>query len=176
MRKEQTLYRMNKLNSQDPMVENIISAISAEMDSTDSDAEQIVSDMFFDTCSVAMLEFYEREAKITPLPGQDIDGRRASVEARWKSTSKVDIEMLQAVADSWKYGKTEIDFVDNKIQITFVDTLGVPKDTAGLELALEEVKPAHLPIIFIAIYLYVRDINAMTVNELQSHLIGDFAF
>ncbi len=29
---------------------------------------------------------------------------------------------------------------------------------------------------FIAIYLYVRDVNAMTIRELQSHKIGDFAF
>ncbi len=176
MRKNDVIKRINKLNAVDPMVDNVIAAIAAEMDRTDQDAQQIIADMYFDTCSEQMLEFYEREAGITPLQGQGIDGRRSAVEAKWKSSGKIDIAMLQAVADSWQHGKVDVDFVNNKIQITFVDQFGLPSDRAGLELALDEVKPAHLPIIYFVRYLMVADVEAMTLTELESHILSDFAF
>lgn len=176
MRKDGLLRRMNKLNAVDPMVQNVMNAIAAEMKLSDAQVQQLIADMFFDTCSEAMLEFYEREAAVTSMAGQSPDGRRASVEAKWKSSGKIDIEMLQAVADSWKNGKVDVDFVDNKIQITFVDQFGLPTDRAGLELALDEVKPAHLPIIYFVRYLMVADVEAMTLAELQGHTLSDFAF
>ena len=176
MNKEKILYRINKLNAKDPMVEEIISAIATEMDVIDEEAQQIINDMFFSTCSEEMLRFYEKEAGITPLPGQSIDGRRSSVEARWKSTGRVDVEQLQAVADSWKNGKVDVDFVGNEIQITFVDEYGTPADTDGLEKALDEIKPAHLPIVYFIRYLMLSDIESMALSELESHYLKDFAF
>lgn len=177
MRDDKILKRLNKLNSDDLMVQDVIKAIGAEMDRTDSAGDRIRTDMIFQTCSEEMVRFWEEKMQIVPKPGQDLDGRRATIEARWKATGKVNVELLQEVADSWKYGKVDVKFnTGNKIEITFNDTLGIPKDTEGLKDALEEVKPAHIPIIFIAIYLYVRDVNALTIRELQSHKIGDFAF
>ncbi len=176
MRKDDLLRRMNKLNAVDPMVRNIMEAIAADMELSDAQIGQLIADMFFDTCSEAMLEFYEAEATVAPMAGQSLDGRRASVEAKWKSSGKIDIEMLQAVANSWKNGKVDVDFINNKIQITFVDQFGLPEDRAGLELALDEVKPAHLPIIYFVRYLMVADVEAMTLTELQGHTLSDFAF
>lgn len=176
MRRDDLLRRMNKLNAMDPMVQNIIEAIAGEMELSDAQVRQLIMDMFFDTCSEAMLEFYEREAAVKPMTGQSIDGRRASVEAKWKSSGKIDIEMLQAVADSWKNGKVDVDFVDNKIQLTFVDQFGLPEDRAGLELAMDEVKPAHLPIVYFVRYIMLADVEAMTLTELQNHTLSDFAF
>ncbi len=176
MRKYDLLRRMNKLNAVDPMVRNVMETIATEMELSDAQVRQLLDDMFFDTCSEAMLDFYEREAAVTPMAGQDVAGRRASVEAKWKSSGRVDIEMLQAVADSWKNGKVDVDFVDNKIQITFVDQFGLPADRAGIELALDEVKPAHLPIVYFVRYLMLADVEAMTLTKLQSHALSDFAF
>lgn len=176
MSRDQLLRRMNKLNAMDPMVRNVMEAIATEMELSDAQVRQLVDDMFFDTCSEAMLDFYEREAEVAPMAGQDLDGRRASVEAKWKSSGRVDIEMLQAVADSWKNGKVDVDFVNNKIQITFVDQFGLPADRAGLELAMDEVKPAHLPIIYFVRYIMLADVESMSLTELQSHALSDFAF
>lgn len=176
MRNEKILERLNKLNSDDLMVQDVIKAIGAEMDRIDAEGNRIRADMIFQTCSEEMVRFWEEKMQITPKHSQDLAGRRATIEARWKATGKVNVELIQEVADSWKYGKVDVEFNENKIEITFNDTLGMPKDTDGLKAALEEVKPAHIPIIFIAIYLYVRDVNAMTIRELQSHKIGDFAF
>ena len=59
MRRDQLLRRMNKLNAMDPMVRNVMEAIATEMELSDAQVRQLVDDMFFDTCSEAMLDFYE---------------------------------------------------------------------------------------------------------------------
>ena len=104
MRSENLKRRINKLNVLDPMVRNVLEAIGLEMDEFDEKVVQLNADQFFDTCSLARLRDYEKEAAVTPLPTQDEAGRRSAVEAKWKSSGKVDISMLQAVADSWKNG------------------------------------------------------------------------
>lgn len=176
MRSDNLKRRINKLNAREPMVRNVLEEVGQEMDMQDKDTGQLIADMFFDTCSEKQLKAYEKEADITPLSTQDEDGRRSAVEAKWKSSGKVDIEMLQAVANSWKHGKVDVDFVNNKIQITFSDQLGLPADRDGLEIALDDVKPAHLPIVYLVKYLMVAEVEEMTLTEMESHMLSEFAF
>ncbi len=176
MRKEELLYRINKLNAADPMVRDIMEAIGEEMDLADAKTAELISDMFFDTCTETMLKIYEQEADITPKTGQSIAGRRAALEAKWKSSGKTDLEILRSVAESWKNGKADVDFVNNKIQITFIDEFGLPEDRTGLEIALDEVKPAHLPIVYFIRYLMVSNVEEMTLEELEMQFLKDFAF
>lgn len=176
MRKEELLYRINKLNAADPMVRDIMEAIGEEMDLADAKTAELISDMFFDTCTETMLKAYEEEADIIPKTDQSIAGRRAALEAKWKSSGKTDLEILRSVAESWKDGKVDVDFVNNKIQITFTDSYGLPADRKGLEAALDEVKPAHLPIVYLVRYLMIADVERMTLSELEKQLLKDFAF
>lgn len=176
MRSDNLKHRVNKLNVRDQMVQNVLEATGQEMDLQDQSTMQTIENLFFDTCSMEQLNAYEKEADITPLPTQEEDGRRSAVEAKWKSYGKVDVAMLQAVANSWKNGKVDVDFVNNKIQIAFVDQFGLPVDRDGLELALDDVKPAHLPIVYLVRYLMVADVEAMTLEEMESHMLSDFAF
>ncbi len=176
MRRDELLRKINKLNAHDPMVQEIMNAIGTELDSIDTSIAEIVADMFFDSCSEDMVLAYEKEAAITPQNGQAIEGRRAAIEARWKSSGKTDLEILRQVAASWKNGKVDVDFVNNKIQITFTDSYGLPADRKGLEAALDEVKPAHLPIVYLVRYLMIADIERMTLSELEKQLLKDFAF
>lgn len=176
MRSDNLKRRINKLNAVDPLTRAILNAAGQGMDIADQEIDQLGKDQFFDTCSMEKLLAYEKEAGITPLEGQSESGRRSSVEAKWKSSGKVDVAMLQAVADSWKNGRVDVDFVENKIRITFSDEYGLPADRKGLEIALDDVKPAHLPIIYLIRYLMLTDIEAMTLTELETHKLSDFAF
>ena len=176
MRSDNLKHRINKLNAVDSLTQAILNAAGQEMDIADQGIEQLGKDQFFDTCSIDKLLAYEKEAGITPLETQSEAGRRSAVEAKWKSSGKVDVAMLQAVANSWKNGKVDVDFIDNKIQITFSDEYGLPADRTGLEIALDDVKPAHLPIIYLIRYFMLTDIEAMTLTELETHKLSDFAF
>lgn len=160
------LRRINKLNVDDPMTKNVIDAIANEHGLQKNDIEQILKNLFFDTCSLEMLEFYEKECGITKKAANEAD-RRSAVEAKWKTGSKCSIVLLQKIADSWNYGKTSIDYVDSKLTVAFVDK-GVPTDIDGLKAALEAAKPAHIPIEYVYTYNTWADLKTTTWGALKT--------
>lgn len=175
MNKELLISKINPLNACDPLSVEIISAIAEELDDVEVENEDVFNGMFFSKCSEEVLDMYLKQSGIVPMPNQTKDDLRASLEAKWKSDGKVDLKLIQSVAESWRKG-VSVDYEKGKIVITFTDTTGMPSDIEGLEIAIDEVKPAHLPIIYKVIYLYVKDISAMTVKELQEQKINMFAF
>lgn len=160
------LDRIHKLNKADPFVQNIASAIQNEQNEQVLKAEQIILNMFFDTCSVEMLEKYEDECGITQKAEKEED-RRAAVEAKWKTSGKCDIDFLRLLADSWQYGKTSIDYTNDAIVVTFADK-GVPTDLEGLKKALEEARPAHIPIEYIFNFNTWAELKKFTWAEIKT--------
>jgi hypothetical protein len=160
------LKKINKLNAEDPMVQGIMSAIEAENAMQANAVNQTLLNMFFDTCSIAMLEQYEKECGITQ-PATKEEDRRAAVEAKWKTSRKCDLELLRLLADSWQYGKTSMDYTGGKIVVTFADK-GIPTDLGGLKSALEEAKPAHIPIEYVLNYNTWNDLKTYTWDDLKT--------
>ena len=156
--------RMNKLNQLSSFVRSVADALQIEVDMQNQRVYELSANQFFDTCTEEMLSKYESEAGIIPLSTQSLDDRRSTLIAKWKSEGKSDITLLRAIADSWQYGKTAIDYVDNMIIVSFVDK-GIPKDLDSLKIALENAKPAHLPIEYIFVYNTWQDISNMTWAE-----------
>ena len=159
--------RMNKLNQLSSFATAIADALQLEVDKQNQKVYELSANQFFDTCTEEMLRVYEDEAGIVPLSTQSLDDRRSTLIANWKSEGKSDITLLRAVADSWKFGKTAIDYVDNVIVVSFVDK-GIPIDINTLKSALESVKPAHLPIEYIFVYNTWNDIANMTWAEVAA--------
>lgn len=159
--------RMNKINQMSKFVSAIADAMQIDIDSLKRRVVQCNSNLFFDSCSEDCLKLYEAEAGITPMASQTLEDRRSALVAKWRAEGKCDITLLQAVADSWKYGRVTVDFVDAIIVIRFVDK-GIPTDIDGLKKALEEIKPAHLPINYIFIYNTWNDIACMTWGDVAA--------
>lgn len=151
MKAENLLYRMNKLNSSDAMVKNLIEAIGAAMDYADAEAEQNLKDLFITWCSLERLKDYEKEANVNPTSLQSEDDRRANVMSRWKGSNKCDLTLLQSIAEMWKVGKTTVEYAEKRIEIKF-DDKGIPTDLEGLFTAIEEAKPAHLAVFYMLVY------------------------
>ena len=88
----------------------------------------------------------------------------------------MDIALLQAVADSWRNGDIDVTFPDGKIHITFVGSYGVPNDLDTLISMLDEVKPAHLAIVYTFRYLLIKDIHeVLTLSEVEATTLKKFA-
>ena len=63
--------------------------------------------------------------------------------------------------------------------LTFIGAYGIPApaELAALQEAVDRAIPCHLAVqLSLALDLLVREVSAMTVDELQSHHISDFAF
>ena len=61
--------------------------------------------------------------------------------------------MLQAIAESWQNGETEVTFVNAKIIIKFISEYGIPANLDNFKAEIEKAKPAHLPYEFIFAFM-----------------------
>ena len=162
----------------DAWVIALLSAIAGVDDAQRADADETAQQMFLDSMTWA-LAIEERIAGITPAAGASLEERRSVLQAKWRSaTGKCDVDLIQRVCDSRQNGEVDVDFVDGEIVLRFVGAYGVPDADAlaALKAAVQEVIPAHLAVTYLYRYLLVREVSAMTVSELQSHTIDEFAF
>lgn len=162
----------------DAWVIALLSAIAGVDDAQRADADETAQQMFLDSMTWA-LAIEERIAGITPAAGAGVEERRSVLQAKWRSaTGKCDVDLIQRVCDSWQNGEVDVDFVDGEIVLRFVGAYGVPDADAlaALQSAVQEVIPAHLAVKYLYRYLLVREVSAMTVSELQTHTIDEFAF
>lgn len=162
----------------DAWVIALLSAIAGVDDAQRADADETAQQMFLDSMTWA-LAIEERIAGITPAAGASLEERRSVLQAKWRSaTGKCDVDLIQRVCDSWQNGEVDVDFADGEIVLRFVGAYGVPDADAlaALQSAVQEVIPAHLAVAYLYRYLLVREVSAMTVSELQTHTIDEFAF
>ena len=162
----------------DAWVIALLSAIAGVDSAQRADADETAQQMFLDSLTWA-LAIEERIAGITPAAGATLEERRSVLQAKWRSaTGKCDVDLIQRVCDSWQNGEVDVDFVDGEIVLRFVGAYGVPDADAlaALQSAVQEVIPAHPAVKYLYRYLLVREVSAMTVSELQTHTIDEFAF
>lgn len=166
-----------KFLKKDPLYINFFDAISSELSRLDSLNSELKADFFFNTMSEEACRFFEKFLNVAVKSSATLEERRTNIKAKWRGKGKNCVALLQQVCDSWKNGETVVDFRNGKIKIQFVGEYGTPSDLVSLQNALEEVKPAHLAYVFLYRYLLIREIhNVMTLDELQSHTIDEFAF
>ena len=107
-----------------------------------------------------------------------IEERDAGLIARWRGSGKCDVDLIQRVCDSWKNGEISVGFAAGVIMLTFVGAYGIPApaELAALQEAVDRVIPCHLASKYLWRWILVREIEGMTLNELQTHKISEFAF
>ncbi|WP_270417476.1 putative phage tail protein [Butyricicoccus sp. AM78-15b2TA] len=127
----------------------------------------------------SMTWLLETEERAVNLPSTGtLEERRTALIARWRGAGKCDVERIQSVCDSWRNGEISVGFAKGVIVLTFVGAYGMPDNTAlaALRDAIEQTVPCHLAVKYLWRWLLVREVSAMTVDELQRHRISDFAF
>lgn len=155
--------RMNKLNQRDPFVKMWMNAIQTALDEQKGLTEQVGKDIFFDTCSEAVLAIYEREAGLN-AGSSLLEDRRSAVIAKWVASNVPSLEMVQKIADSWSYGKTECSYDNLTVTVSFVDK-GIPTGLEELKAAIEEAIPAHLAVAYVFNFNTWADVARMTWTE-----------
>lgn len=122
--------------------------------------------------------YWEREYGVTPQATDTLDDRRSRVKAKLRAPQTVTAAMLENLTDSYINGQSEVTELprQHKVKIRFNGEYGVPSNLASLTAALLEVLPSHVEYEYLYRYLLVREVHGMTINELQSHTLHDFAF
>lgn len=175
MYRDDLLAAIHKVYRKDKWIRELFQAAGLKIDDIADALQELNDQLFVDTATWA-LEIMEKDLGITPGKSATYEDRRSSIIAKNRTKGKVDIALLQSIADAWKNGEIEVKFIDGKIYMDFVGESGIPKDLDALKQAMENAKPAHLAVVYAFRYLLIKDIhNVLTVNEMQELRIEAFA-
>ena len=159
----------------DKWVCDLLAAIQS-LDDTQREQMLDITQQLFPGSMTWALAIEERDAGLASTG--TLEERRTALIARWRAAGKCDVELIQRVCDSWKNGEISVGFAEGVIVLTFVGAYGVPEaaELAALQEAVDRTIPCHLAVSYLYRYLLVREVSAMTVDELQGHTMHDFAF
>lgn len=151
--KEYCIKTLHQLYRADKWINELFASVGLSLDNLAATVDEIYNNNFFDTATETAIKHYEYELGIAPKLGQTLEDRRAAIRARWIGTSKVDIVLLQELANSWRNGATLIEFVAGKIHVKFISPIGAPRDLDALKAVFEDTKSAHLAIYYTFMWL-----------------------
>lgn len=165
--KDYMISTLHKLYRSDAWIQEIFNVTGLSLDEVEAVADEVHSNNFFDTATEEAIIRYEAELRIEPKGSESLDERRSTIRAKWIGSSKVDILLLQEVANSWKNGTIQLEFIGGRIHVKFISPIGVPTALDSLKEALERVKPAHLAMYYTFMYLSWGD--ALTFGMWGDH-------
>ena len=130
----------------DAWIQMLMKTAQMQLDEVEKNAIQLGNELLLNLTSEKQLQVEEKLCGIALALNQNIDDRKAVVSSKWKSKGLTTLQVLQAIADSWQDGHTELSYPEAKnIHIKFIEPNGVTKDLIGMYKALRESAPAHIP-------------------------------
>ncbi|HDK7215239.1 TPA: DUF2313 domain-containing protein [Clostridium botulinum] len=172
---QQLIANLHKRVRKDPYIIELCNSSGMEMNTIENVLEDIKKQFKFDTMTWgADLLAGEMGIKLDQSLKQD--EKNSIIAARWKSEGKADLNLLQAICNSWKNGNVKVSFIDGKIVLKFVGEYGIPTDLESLKKQIDLSKPSHLPIDYLFAYLLLKDVEAMTLTTLENTTLNKFAF
>ncbi|MEG0840793.1 MAG: DUF2313 domain-containing protein [Cetobacterium sp.] len=143
--KIQIINNLHKVFRNDPYIQTLLWEAGKRLDNISSKAENIEKEFWFDTMSAMGIAILENQMDYKSM-GKTIADKREELEGRWKIAGKCDLQLLQTIANSWRNGEVAVLFTNACIKITFISIIGIPRDVESLKAAINEAKPAHLPV------------------------------
>lgn len=135
-------------------------------------------DQFFVRTATWGLDRWEYELGIETDRTKPIEQRRALVESKLRGAGKFSGRLVKNVAEAYDSGKVSVSFqtAEWSFTVKFIDTIGIPPNLDDLKSVIEEIKPAHLAVIYEFSYLLIRDIDGVvTLYELEQIPLSKFA-
>jgi hypothetical protein len=124
--------------------------------------------MSVDTATWA-LAIYESEMGIPIDQIKPIADRRSVIKSKMRGFGKVDSALIKIVADSFTNGDVDVSFSSGTIKITFTSVIGIPPNIEDLQAAIEEIKPAHLAVLYVYLFNTHQDLSQFTHQGLSAY-------
>ncbi|MTI65174.1 MAG: DUF2313 domain-containing protein [Firmicutes bacterium] len=174
---DRLLKNLNKIVREDKYIQGLLNASGVEIDGLEQLLQKLYRNFWFDTMDEDLgIPIVSKQLKIKLNENTTVEEKRSILEARWKSSGKSDVFLLQSVCDSWKNGEIEVGFENGHITIKFTSLLGIPTDLDSLKDQIKKAKPAHLLVDYLFKYLTIGDVQNMTIEELEQQTLDRFVF
>ena len=175
--KAEIIKLLNKVDRLDKFVDTLLTPVGNRLYLFLNRINELYCTFYFDSLTEEGCEYYEKLLKITTEEGETLENRRSKIQAKWLSNNHNSINLIRSICSSWNDGEAEADFIDGKIVLQFVKTIGTPANLDSLLQAINEVKPAHIPILTLYRYLIIEEIHEVkTIEEMETLDIDMFDF
>lgn len=132
------------------VMQNIDNANANELILFNTAVTNSYNNCFIDTADSASLARVEEQLGLDVATNYDIAYRRTRIYSRLKGQGTFTVAFLQNIAESFENG--EVDIIENNanyaFSVKFVGTKGIPPNLDDLKAVIEELKPAHLGVIY----------------------------
>lgn len=149
----------------------IFKSQSEQLHAREDEIKDILNQVFLDTATWG-LEIYERALLIPVDRNKPLSERRERIKAKLRGQGKVGVDLIKSTIGSWVGGTVDVLFEDSTIKITFVDLIGIPQNINDVMIAMEEIKPAHLAVMYTYKYNTWASVANKTWGELEQYTWG----
>ncbi|MCT2195748.1 YmfQ family protein [Paenibacillus sp. p3-SID1389] len=141
----------------------------AEMDLLFAALDETFQQFFVRTATWG-LDRWESELGITTDLSKPLDQRRAVVESKLRGSGKFSGRLVKNVAEAYDRGRVEVSFQPGEwgVTVRFVDSIGAPPNLDDLKGIIEEIKPAHMAVVYRLNYLTIAQVEGMTITQIES--------
>jgi len=134
-------------------MQEILKANAKESATEEKDYKEVIANNFMQTLSPWGASRWEKILKITS-PTTELNERISLIISKLRGLQKLSSTRIKEIAKSYKNGNIEVLFEDSTIIIKYTDVAGVPPNFSDFQNVIEQLKPAHLDVSFVFVYLW----------------------
>lgn len=104
--------------------------------------------------------------------------RRAVIKSKIRGNGTTTMSLLKKVVSSYENGVIDVTAQPALYQITisFSGAIGAPPNIADVQAAVEAIIPAHLSVFYKFRYLSITEVEAMTIEEIDTTTLDNFSW
>lgn len=164
------LYSMLPAYANSPEAETIQDSYQTEIELLAEAAELSGGQLFVATASAALDE-WEKMLGIPVDATLSNDIRRERIISKLRGAGTTTKAMVESVAESYYNGEVEIIEHNDEyyFDVKFLSTRGQPPGLDQLKAAIEEIKPAHLGVVYLFVYTTHKELMRYTHAQLAAY-------
>lgn len=140
----------------------ILEAEGPELDNIETSLDDVLKQLYVETATEEGLTRWEEFVGLSSYAGKPLDQRRSRIISKLRGMGTVTVAMIQNVAESYVYGHVTVTEHPETYSFTikFVDPYGIPPNLDDVKAAIEEIKPAHLGVVYEFSYMTWDEFDA----------------
>lgn len=155
----------------------ITSSIYNELKISYKQIDELLDQILSVGTSTYGIDHYEKEYGVGNRQ-LSLENRQDFIKARMRGSGTVTKAMIKNTAEAFFGGNIEITETpeEDYFTIKFTDTRGIPSDMGKFIESMNNIKPAHLDIVYQFAYMLIREIHGVvTIGEMEQIELHKFA-
>ena len=155
------------------VIDNLNNANALELDEFDTKLNNVLDQFFIDTSDFT-LERWEKEFGIEVNNGYDIEFRRTRIISKLRGQGTITVNLIKNVSESFSNGEVDVieDNPNYSFTVKFIGVRGIPPNLDDLKTAIENIKPAHLTVLYDFTYTLWNEVKNITWGAVKTGTWG----